>query len=336
VQFAKRANVEHTGNLTIVSLRQASSSRFRKFARMPIAVVRICREVARFRPDHVVLEGGSWAVYLALVAWALRKTLPGVRIVYHAHNVEYLLRLERDNRIVAALTRRAEWNLLAVSHRSFAVSEEDRQRFSALYGVLPMLLPNALDCSASRTTPERVTAARERYRITGESILFMGFYEYPPNRAAVDFLMNEVMPWLRRRRPSVELVVTGGTIPYSAPWLINPGVVGREEFNAILGACRIGVAPIFSGSGTRLKILEYMAAGLPVVATRKGAEGLGVQPGVHALYAETAEEFGEAILRLLDDRGLAEQLSLEGAALVRAKFDWVPILSRFASQLANS
>jgi glycosyltransferase involved in cell wall biosynthesis len=336
VQLGDRANIEHAGNLTIVSVRQDISSRFRKLALMPIAVVRICREIASFKPDHVVLEGASWAVYLALVAFVLRKTVPHARIVYHAHNVEYLLRLQGENRIVAALTRCAERHLLTVSDRSFAVSEEDRQRFSALYGIVPDLLPNGVDCTADRATPEQVETVRERYGISDESILFMGLYAYPPNKQAVQFLVNEVMPWLRQRRPDVHLVVTGGDIPCSSPFLINPGVVPRNDLNAILSACRIGVAPIFAGSGTRLKILEYMAAGLPVVTTKKGAEGLGLQAGKHVLYAETAQEFGEAILHILCSRPLSEKLSLEATALVRERFDWIPVLRRFASQLGNS
>jgi glycosyltransferase involved in cell wall biosynthesis len=335
VQLGDRAKIERAGNLTIVSVRQDMSSRFRKLALMPVAVMRICREIANFKPDHVVLEGASWAVYLALVAFVLRRMAPGARIVYHAHNVEYFLRLQRENKIVAALTRRAERYLLTVSDRSFAVSEEDRERFSALYGIVPELLPNGVDCAADRATPEDVRSVRERYGITDESILFMGLYAYPPNRRAVQFLVNEVMPWLRQRRPDVRLVITGGDVPFSAPLLINPGVVPRSDLNAILSACRIGVAPIFTGSGTRLKILEYMAAGLPVVTTKKGAEGLGLQTGKHALYAETAEEFGEAILRILGSRPLSEKLSLEARALVRERFDWVPLLQRFASQLGN-
>jgi glycosyltransferase involved in cell wall biosynthesis len=336
VQLSDRAKIEHSGNLTIVSVRQDVSSRFRKLVLMPIAVMWICREIARFKPDHVVLEGASWAVYLAVVAFVLRKLVPRVRIVYHAHNVEYVLRLQRENRIVAALTRYAERHLLTVSDRSFAVSEEDRQRFSALYGIVPDLLPNGVDCTADPATPAQVETAREHYGITDESILFMGLYAYPPNTWAIQFLVNEVMPWLRQRRPDVRLVITGGDVPFSAPWLINPGLVPRNDLNAILNACRIGVAPIFNGSGTRLKILEYMAAGLPVVTTKKGAEGLGVQAGKHVLYAETAQEFGEAILRILSSRPLSERLSLEGTALVRERFDWIPVLDRFASQLGNS
>jgi glycosyltransferase involved in cell wall biosynthesis len=336
VQLSDRANVEHAGNLTIVSVRQDVSSRFRKFVRMPISVMRICREIASFQPDHVVLEGASWAVYLALVAFVLRKMAPQARIVYHAHNVEYSLRLQRENRIVAALTRYAERHLLTVSDRSFAVSEEDRQRFLALYGIVPDLLPNGVDFTADRATPEQVETVRERFGITDESILFMGLYAYPPNRRAVQFLINEVMPWLRQRCPDANLVITGGDVPFSAPWLINPGVVPRSDLNAILSACRIGVAPIFTGSGTRLKILEYMAAGLPVVTTMKGAEGLGLQAGKHALYAETAQEFGEAVLRILCSQPLSEKLSFEATALVRERFDWIPVLERFASQLGDS
>ena len=197
VQLGDRAKIERAGNLTIVSVRQDGSSRFKKFALMPAAVIRICREIASFTPDHVVLEGASWAVYLALVAFVLRRMAPGARIVYHAHNVEYLLRLQRENRIVAALTRRAERYLLTVSDRNFAASEEDRERFSALYGIMPELLPNGVDCTAGRATPEEVERVRERYGITDESILFMGLYAYPPNTEAVQFLVNEVMPWLR-------------------------------------------------------------------------------------------------------------------------------------------
>jgi len=336
VQLGDRATIEHSGNLTIASVRHDMSSRFNKFVLMPIAVMRICREIARFQPDHVVLEGASWAVYLALIAFVLRRMAPRARIIYHAHNVEYLLRLQRESKFVAALTRHAERRLLTGSDRSFAVSEEDRQCFSALYGIAPDLLPNGVDCAADRPTAEQVKAVRERYGITDESILFMGFYAYPPNKRAIQFLVNEVMPWLRQRRADVRLVITGGDVPCSEPFLINPGVVPRSELNAVLGACRLGVAPIFSGSGTRLKILEYMAAGLPVVTTKKGAEGLGLQAGRHVLYAETAQEFGEAILRILCSRPLSEELSLEAAALVREKFDWIPVLDRFASQLANS
>ncbi len=333
VQFSDRSTVEQHANITIVSLRQHASSRAAKLARMPFAIWKIRSEVAKFKPEHVVLEGASWAVYLSFLAIVLRKTLPDVKLIYHAHNVEYLLRLERNSRIVAAITKYAEKHILSICDRSFAVSNEDCQRFSSLYAITPYLLPNGVDCSVGNAEPAFIDIIKRRFLITDESILFMGLYGYPPNTEAVRFLIEEVMPELHRQRPNVRLVVTGGGPPLSPSWMINTGVIPRRDLDAVLYACRIGVAPIFKGSGTRLKILEYMAAGLPVVTTKKGAEGLGLEGDRHVLYAETATEFKEALLRLLLDQPLAESLSTEATKLVRARFDWVPLLCQFASQL---
>lgn len=335
VQLAERASVEYIADLTIVSLRHQVSSRWMKMAAMPLLFVRIRREVAKFKPDYVVLEGASWAVYLVLLATLLRRTLVGVKIIYHAHNVEYLLRRERNGRLVAAVTWQAERHILTLCDRSFAPSQEDRQHFSSLYGVLPALLPNGVDCSASRATQTEIEAVKKRYSLTDESILFMGLYGYPPNTEAVRFLVEKVMPDLHRQRPNMRLVVTGGGPPCSFPWLINTGVIPRRDLDAVLCACRVGVAPIFKGSGTRLKILEYMAAGLPVITTRKGAEGLNLIGGRHVLYAETGAEFQESLLQLLCEPLLSEGLSALAGTLVRSEFDWVPILRDFANQLES-
>jgi glycosyltransferase involved in cell wall biosynthesis len=216
------------------------------------------------------------------------------------------------------------------------VSKDDCHRFSSLYGISPGLLPNGVDCGPTRRSQAEIDAARKRYNITDESILFMGLYAYPPNKEGVRFLVEEVLPALYRMRPRIRLVVTGGDVPLSYPWLIAPGVLSRGDLECVLGACQIGVAPIFSGSGTRLKILEYMAAGLPVVTTRKGAEGLDAEDGKHVLYAETAREFQGAIVRLLDDQAVSKRLSSVASAFVREKYDWSPLLQAFASQLARA
>jgi glycosyltransferase involved in cell wall biosynthesis len=190
-----------------------------------------------------------------------------------------------------------------------------------------------VNCTEGRSTADEIAGAKEKFGITDEAILFMGLYGYPPNMEAVRFLTQQVMPELYRRRPDARLVVTGGGPSLNVPWMINAGIVPRQELNALLGACRIGVAPIFKGSGTRLKILEYMAAGLPVVSTRKGAEGLNLEEGKHVLYAETGAEFQSALLSLLSDRPLSQHLSDCAAELVRSEFDWAPLLDRFGSQL---
>jgi polysaccharide biosynthesis protein PslH len=335
VQFSEREAVEQVGTLTIVSLRQKASSRLTKLLAMPMAIARIRREILRFKPDHVVLEGASWAVYLLLLVFTLRGVFPGMTIVYHAHNVEYLLRQERENSLITALTRYAEGRILRSCDQCFAVSKEDCEQFASLYGVMPGLLPNGVDCGTDRPPATEIYAVKKKFGITDESILFMGLYAYPPNKEAVRFLVEGVMPELHLMRPNLRLVVTGGG-PSNAPsWLINTGVLPRLELDALLCSCRAGVAPIFKGSGTRLKILEYMSAGLPVVSTRKGAEGLNLEDERDVLYAETVREFQDALLRVLSDQRLSQDLSAHAEQLVKSKFDWIPLLRQFTFQLEN-
>jgi glycosyltransferase involved in cell wall biosynthesis len=260
--------------------------------------------------------------------------MAGAKIVYHAHNVEYLLRRQNQSRIVSTITWYAERYLLGHSDFAFAPSTVDQASLLKLYGCETGLLANGIDTAywaqgeAFMDAPRRTGPQPENL-----SILFMGLYNYPPNREAVDFLVLRVMPTVRQRRPEARLVVTGGDVPYSEPWLDNPGTVPIDELRGIMHSCDMGVAPIFRGSGTRLKILEYMASGLPVVSTRKGAEGLALEGEEDVLFAETPQEFANAILRLGDDEVLCQRLSQRGERVVRERFDWRVTLSEFCSLL---
>jgi polysaccharide biosynthesis protein PslH len=91
-------------------------------------------------------------------------------------------------------------------------------------------------------------------------------------------------------------------------------------------ACAIGVAPIFSGSGTRLKILEYMAAGRPVVSTTKGSEGIAVKDQDNILIADDDKSFAEKIIYLLKNREVAEEIGNEGMQMVTQNYSWQKIM----------
>jgi glycosyltransferase involved in cell wall biosynthesis len=335
VQFGPEPGTRRLPNgITVTSVLEATQSRWRKLVRMPASLLRLAAEVAGSRPDYIVIAGGSWSVYLAALVWMLRRRLPKTPIAYHAHNVEYLLRRERNGRAVAAITRRAEGYLLTRARHSFAVSPVDQGHFLRLYGTLPDLLPNAVDCDDfAAVTPEAASQTRDRYGLAGDVILFMGLYAYPPNKEAVDFLVFSVMPEVLSKHPQAKLLVTGGVVPYQRPWLINPGFLPHADLRAAIKSCRAGVAPVFGGSGTRLKILEYMAGGLPVVTTRKGAEGLPLAEERHVLFAERPSEFAAAILRLLDSAELGKHLASGAAALVREQFDWSKALTEFRLRL---
>jgi glycosyltransferase involved in cell wall biosynthesis len=287
-------------------------------------------------PDVLILEGASWAPYFVSLLGRIKSGGGKPFVVYHAHNVEYLLRKENRGRLQAAWTRRAEARLVRSADLATAVSEVDRDHFERLYGVRPVLLPNGVDAAAfDVASAGDVEEIRRRHDLDGPVVLFMGLTAYPPNAEAIGFLARDVFPAVVRERPAAKLVVLGGPVSHREPWLVAPGHVSFRAIPAYLRASDVCVAPVFSGSGTRLKILEYMAAGRPVVSTAKGAEGLAVRDGEDILLAETGEETAAKILDLLGNADGAETLGRRGRELVRAKYDWRAIVRGFESHLGS-
>jgi len=304
-------------------------SRVERLLRMRWTIGRMVEVCGEVDPDVVFLEGASWTVYLLGLMRALRRAASRAVIVYHAHNVEYVLRREKQGPLVAAITRWAEKHLFREADVAFAVSGVDRQQIEALYGVRTHVLPNGVDAERfGRVPQEQIDSVRARYGLGDPSVLFMGFYTYQPNREAIDRLVESVFPLVLAKRRDAKLVVIGSRIPHARRWLICPGSIAYDELPAFMAACTVGVAPIRSGSGTRLKILEYLAAGLPVVSTAKGAEGLDLRHQCHLEIAEDDKDFADAAVRLLEEPDRAKTLAERGRAFVRQNYAWTAILPR--------
>ena len=159
-----------------------------------------------------------------------------------------------------------------------------------------------------------------------EAIVFSGNMEYHPNITAVRFFRLEIWPRLRERWPKLVWRLVGK----------NPGAVERftggdprievagpvDDAIRELARSRIAVVPLLTGSGTRLKILEAWAAGVPVVSTTIGAEGLPVRDGETALLADGAEAFAGAVTRLLTCTELRQSIGKAGRLLLEKEFTW--------------
>ena len=316
-------------NVRVVTLAGATESRRGRIKRLPHLIHRMVEEIARAQSPVVVLEGASWAIYHRLLLQRLRRSMPQVKIIYHSHNVEYLLRLQRHSSAISMITRWAEGYLVKSADLATAVSEIDQDHFARLYGVRPVLLPNGVDTERfGRSNLQNITRLKAAYQLNDQTLLFAGFYAYRPNREAIDFLVGSLMPKLRVRHPSATLALTGGGAPYHEPWLKNVGTIPYNDFASFVAACGIAVAPIFSGSGTRLKILEAQAAGLPVVATEKAAEGLSLTHGTDILFARNTDEFVNCLGELFDKPVCAAAMRERSALSVR-RFSWHAIISDF-------
>lgn len=157
-------------------------------------------------------------------------------------------------------------------------------------------------------------------------VVFSGNMEYHPNLSAVRFFRREVWPLLRDRWPDLIWRLVGRN-PESVrrftsgdPRIEVTGPV--DDAVRELARARLAVVPLLAGSGTRLKILEAWAAGLPVVSTTLGAEGLPVRHGEQLLLADGAAEFAAAVSRVLEDTVLRRHLGLSGRLLLEKEFTW--------------
>lgn len=320
--------------VSVVTLAGASESRRERLVRLPEFINRMLAEIRRAEPDVIILEGASWAVYHWMLLRRVRRAIPQTKLVYHSHNVEYLLRSMRNGRAVALLTRLAERRIVRDADLVTAVSEVDQSHFARLYGIKPILLPNGVDTERF-APPDRqaIASFRAKYGIDSRTLFFAGFYAYVPNREAVDFLVKSVVPAVRRRYPLATLALTGGGAPYHEPWIRNAGSVPYDDFAGFVGASGIALAPIFSGSGTRLKILEAMAIGIPVVATEKAAEGLSLKHGEDILIARDADEFVCRISELFDNPDFVTRLCKRARDKAASKFAWDAIVRKFEDDI---
>jgi glycosyltransferase involved in cell wall biosynthesis len=166
-----------------------------------------------------------------------------------------------------------------------------------------------------------------RVRFCSQTILFPGYLDYFPNVDAIDFLLHDIWPRVRRRKPNVQLILAGADPSLSMQAMVEQtnGVELRANPRFMTRVAReasVMVAPLRLGSGTRTKIVEAMAWGLPVVSTTLGAEGIDVVDGEHLLLADTAEALAESLLQLLTDEALWQKLRLTGRELVRQRYCW--------------
>ncbi len=163
-------------------------------------------------------------------------------------------------------------------------------------------------------------------------ILFQGSLEYGPNADAATWLADELAPRITSRVPAATIRLVGTAPPGLSEQLSrHPAitVVGRvPDMGPELARADLAVAPLRSGSGTRLKILESMAHRIPVVSTTLGAEGLDIEEGTHYLRADDPDSFADACQRLLTDTNLRSRLVDAAEERYLQRYEWELVKER--------
>lgn len=207
------------------------------------------------------------------------------------------------------------------------VSERDRQAVKKImpeYSGRLEVIPNGVDlesCQLGLAPP------------LPETIVFNGSLTYAANLEAMHWFVGQVLPLIRRKCPEVLLVITGRTEGVEPGWLLGDASIRLtgylEDIRPAVAGSWLAVAPLLSGGGTRLKILEAMALRTPVVATCKGAEGLVITPGADVLIADSPDDFAAECLRLMENPGLRQEIIKNARRLVEQHYGWQAIGEEF-------
>ena len=169
-----------------------------------------------------------------------------------------------------------------------------------------------------------------RSSLVFNQLVFSGSFRYHANYDAMVWFVREVFPQVLEQIPETHLVITGDHANLPLPSMKNVTLAGYvDDIKTLISSSCVSIAPLLAGGGTRLKILEAMALGVPVVSTSKGAEGLDAVPGEHILIADKSTDFSVNVVKLLRDGQLRMQITSNAMRLVSEKYDWEVVLPNF-------
>jgi sugar transferase (PEP-CTERM/EpsH1 system associated) len=266
-----------------------------------------CREPIKVLEEHISWTRCMWERYQEQDAFVRR--------------VSHWLSWQKTRHYESRLFRRFDLCTM--------VSEQDRTaslQMAPGYRGRVETVPNGVDCQYNQpglALPQPNT------------LIFNGALTYEANYDAIQYFLAEVYPLIRQKVPEVSLTITGSTSGVRLSGLRLDESVHLcgyiDDIRPLVAGSAACVVPIRQGGGTRLKILEAMALGTPVVATSKGVEGLEVISGEHLLLADEAASFADRTVRLLRDPALRQYLATNARRLVEQRYDWGPIGERFVA-----
>lgn len=278
--------------------------------------------LSREKFDIIHLESLFMTPYLSTI-----RRYSKAPVVLRSHNLEYII-WERMAEVSKNRAKKAYLNLLSRQLKKYetsvinkvdgiaAISNEDAKKYLSLKCFKPIVnIPFGINVEnyVAKPLPE------------GEVSLFhIGAMDWTPNIEGIQWFLENVWPLVLEKTPEIKLYLAGRKMPedlqLTAPK--NVVVVGEvESAREFIGEHSVMVVPLLTAGGMRVKIIESMAIGRPVISTRIGAEGIDCRKEVHYLAANSPEEFAEAIHKVYTHKELTAQMGKEARKLVEDKYD---------------
>jgi len=274
-------------------------------------------------PDIVQVEQiDVYYCILPHIEWLKKQ---GVKIVLDAHNVEAeivrasLSTFPLFKRLIGQYLlpnlKKVETMAAEKSDAVFTCSQVDASYFKK-YNQEVFVIPNGVDCDQFQPVQKSRNPV----------LIFMGGVGYPANADGLEFYLRDIHPLVKTKIPEVNLLAIGATEAWLEKMKLKDSSIVPlgfvQDVKPYLDQALIGICPLRQGSGTRLKVLTYMAAGLPVVSTIKGVEGIGYTDAEEIMIADDPVSFASALVDLLNDEKRRSIFGTKAREHVLKNYDW--------------
>ena len=282
-------------------------------------IFRIRQYFKKAKKKILIIEGASWIFYSFVVIFFFKFFSFRVKIIYISHSIESEIRKKYSNYFIFYITKFLEKLVFKYSDISTSVSNKEMKKIELLYGVKTVLLPNAI--FLKKFTKNK--------KIKKDYIIFTGSYSYKPNKDAIDYLNNNIMPQLIKKKPYLKLLLTGGGFKKNYPWVINKGVVSKKELYNLIFFSQCLCVPLSFGTGTRIKIIEALCLGAIVISSKKGIEGIQLKSSNPPFVTAKLKNMTNIILEIIRRNRVIKKKSISQKKYYLKKYSMKNVVKKF-------
>lgn len=293
----------------------------------PFFIIKLCKTIKNFK---IIQIESTWigGLLIPFLKYLYKKV-----IIVDSHDVFQTIRLNHTSRFRKLIETYLEILSYLLADVVFVVSELERK----------ILLNNKIDKDKIFHIPNGVDTSffidsnyhpkdYEKYFLNDSIyIIFVGNLNYYPNEQAIKIIVSKIMPELSNYRKNIKFIMVGPyskDVYYKSKDIIYTGMIQHIYMPFFLKKSNIAIVPLLKGSGTRLKILEYLASGLPVIATTIAVEGLKFKNGEHLIIEDDINKFSHHCITLLNNKLLVEKITNSGRNFVIDNYDWNNIVGK--------
>lgn len=214
--------------------------------------------------NYIIIEGASWIGFSYILILLSKIFLRNTKIIYKSHSIEYEIRKNNNNFLISKITKFLERKVLLISDLSTSVSTLEQKKFFKYYKIKTFLFFNTIEFLNKKIQ----NVINETY------IIFSGSYDYKPNSYSINQLVRHIMPKLIKKKINVKLYILGNkSLKYKRYWL-KTHFSSKKNYLKFLKNSLALVVPSNESYGSKIKIIEALCYGVPVITSKIGLTGI--------------------------------------------------------------